>query len=134
MSQSLWESEVVVDQQLEQVEQPEPPPLPEQQPVPEPHPERPAKKEAAEPEVLALSAGDFSALEERVQRTVNLVKQERQARTEAEERAAKAEAKLLEQMPLVDRLQSEVKTLRSERDLVLQRVERLLAQLDVLEL
>ena len=39
---------------------------------------------------LALSADDFSALEERVVRAVELVKRERQARTAAEERAAKA--------------------------------------------
>jgi hypothetical protein len=88
---------------------------------------------AAEPETLALSADDFSALEERILRAVNLVKRERLARTEAEERAAQAEARLAEQLPMAESLQSEVNALRAERDQVRQRVERLLSQLDALE-
>jgi len=86
------------------------------------------------PEVLSLSVDEFGALEERVLRAVNLVKRERLARSEAEERAAQAEVNLHEQAPLVDRLQAEVHTLRTERDQVRQRVERLLTQLDALEL
>jgi hypothetical protein len=88
----------------------------------------------AEPASLALSADDFSALEERVVRAVELVKRERLARTTAEERAAKAETQLAEQGPLVDQMKQEIRSLRSERDLVRQRVERLLSQLDALEL
>ena len=87
-----------------------------------------------DPATLALSADDFSALEERIVRAVELVKRERQARTEAEERAAKAEAELESQAPLVSQLQQQVRTLRAERDHVRQRVERLLSQLDALEL
>jgi uncharacterized coiled-coil protein SlyX len=90
--------------------------------------------QTSEPETLALSSDDFSALEERVLRAVNLVKRERLARTEAEERAAQAEAKLAEQAPVADSLQNEVTALRTERDQVRQRVERLLSQLDALEL
>jgi hypothetical protein len=86
------------------------------------------------PEVLSLSVDEFGALEERVLRAVNLVKRERLARSEAEERAAQAEVHLRDQAPLVDRLQAEVHTLRTERDQVRQRVERLLTQLDALEL
>ncbi len=89
---------------------------------------------AAEPVALALSADDFSALEERIVRAVELVKRERQARIEAEERAARAEAQLGDQSPLIDQLKQEVRALRSERDHVRQRVERLLSQLDALEL
>ena len=89
---------------------------------------------AAKPVTLALSADDFSALEERILRAVNLVKRERLARTAADERAAQAEAKLAEQAPLADQLQNEVAALRAERDQVRERVERLLSQLDVLEL
>jgi hypothetical protein len=77
---------------------------------------------------------DFSALEERILRAVNLVKWERQARSTAEERASAAEAQLREQAPLTEGLQREVSALRGERDQVRQRVERLLAQLDALEL
>jgi hypothetical protein len=83
---------------------------------------------------IALSADDFSALEERILRAVNLVKRERQVRAEAEERAAKAEAQLHEQFPLIENLQKELSALRGERDHVRQRVDRLLAQLDALEL
>jgi hypothetical protein len=83
---------------------------------------------------LALSADDFSALEERVVRAVELVKRERLARTAADERAAKAEEQLAEQGPLVDQMKQEIRSLRTERDQVRQRVERLLSQLDALEL
>jgi chromosome segregation ATPase len=81
-----------------------------------------------------LSVDEFSELEERVLRTVSLVKQERQARAAAEERANAAEAVISKHTPLVDRLQAEIQTLRTERGHVRQRVEKLLAQLDALEL
>jgi len=87
-----------------------------------------------EPVALAVSADDFSALEERIVRAVNLVKRARAAHAAAEERAAQAEVRLREQAPLVEQLQQEVNALRAERDQVRQRVERLLAQLDALEL
>ena len=77
---------------------------------------------------------EFSALEERILRAVNLVKLERQARSTAEERASPAEVELREQAPLAERLQQEISTLREERNQVRQRVERILAQLDALEL
>jgi hypothetical protein len=135
--QSLWESEVLVEQfyqgtDAESLQAFEPAAVPEGTKFVETEQREP---ESAPPaEVLALSVDDFSALEERVLRTVSLVKQERAARTEAEHRAAHAEARLLEQEPLADRLQSEVQSLRVERDHVRQRVERLLSQLDSLEL
>lgn len=87
-----------------------------------------------EASTVTLSVDEFSALEERVLRTVNLVKWERQARATAEERAAKAELELREQAPLVEKLQKEITTLREERTQVRQRVERILSQLDALEL
>jgi chromosome segregation ATPase len=83
---------------------------------------------------LTLSVDEFSALEERIQRTVNLVKQERQARAAAEERANAAEAQISQHAPLLERLETEIQTLRTERGHVRQRVEKLLAQLDALEL
>jgi septal ring factor EnvC (AmiA/AmiB activator) len=82
---------------------------------------------------LALSSSDFSALEERVARTVQLVKTERQARTAAEQRAESLDARLSEQQTVVKSLQEEVRALNAERDQVRQRVERLLSQLDALE-
>lgn len=97
--------------------------------------EHEAKSEATEhaPAALALSVDEFAALEERVLRAVNLVKRERVARTSAEEQATQAEAKLAEQSLRAEQLQGEVNTLRAERDHVRQRVERLLSQLDALE-
>jgi hypothetical protein len=50
------------------------------------------------------------------------------------ERVALADTKLREQAALTEQLQKEVSTMRAERDHVRQRVERLLAQLDALEL
>ena len=100
----------------------------------EPQTEQLTMGSSAEPAALALSANDFSALEERILRTIELVKRERQARTAAEERAAKADGQLTEQAQVVDQLNQEVRSLRAERDQVRQRVERLLSQLDSLEL
>jgi hypothetical protein len=119
MSESLWNSEVM--EEAERNESAE-------ETVAEP-----AAEPAVETSSVSMSVDEFSALEERIVRTVNLVKQERQARADAEERASSLEAKLREQAPLTDRLQAEVSALRGERDHVRQRVEKLLAQLDTLE-
>ena len=105
-----------------------------------------------------LTMDDFTALEERVLRAVGLVRRERQARIAAEERAAllelnakeqeananRQEAKIGELVSeiaqlqndgtVADQLQQEVDSLRAEREQVRQRVERLLGQLDALEL
>jgi hypothetical protein len=100
----------------------------------EAQPQQQLDEPKAESGALALSVDDFSALEERVLRAVNLVKQERLARAAADQRAAQAETQLREQSPLVAQLQMELDALRAERDHVRQRVEKLLLQLDSLEL
>jgi septal ring factor EnvC (AmiA/AmiB activator) len=82
---------------------------------------------------LAMSSSDFSALEERIARTIVLVKSERNARAAADQRAETLEGQLGEQLNLVKSLQDEVRALNAERDQVRQRVERLLSQLDALE-
>jgi FtsZ-binding cell division protein ZapB len=120
MTESFWESEVVEEKQPEQ---------PTAQPA-----EQSAGESAGESSSLALSVDEFSALEERVLRAVDLVKRERQERAAAEERANKVEAQLREQEPVAEKLQKEVEGLRTERDQVRKRIERLLAQLDALEL
>lgn len=84
--------------------------------------------------VLTVSANDFSALEERVLRAVEVVRRERHARVAAEERAAQAESGIREHAGQLEQLEKEVSALRSERDHVRERVERLLGQLDALEL
>ena len=83
---------------------------------------------------LAVSADDFSALEERILRTVELVKHERSVRAAAEDRAGKAEAQLREEKDLTEQLHKDLDALRAERDHVRKRVERLLTQLDAIEL
>ena len=104
---------------------------------------------------IVVSVDEFAALEERVLRAVQLVKQERHARNEAEAiaaaaesiaaeseaaaaeakaRLAQVESELHEKAPLLEGLQTEIKTLKAERDHVRDRVERLLQQLDALEL
>lgn len=102
--------------------------------VQEPQPEPERHEPAVEPGTLTLSATDFSALEVRIIRAVDLVRKERQARLAAEERAAHAEAQLREQSPVVEQLEKELQVLRAEREHVRERVERLLGQLDALEL
>lgn len=93
-------------------------------------------QQGVEPETAALtvSADDFAALEERVLRAVNLVKQERQARAAAESQAAQAEAQLREQTSLVEQLKKDLSELKGEREQVRRRVDKLLAQFDALEL
>jgi hypothetical protein len=83
---------------------------------------------------LALSSADFSALEERVARAIGVLKTERQARAAAEQRANDLEAQLSEQRDQAKLLQEEIRSLNLERDQVRQRVEKLLSQLDSLEL
>jgi molecular chaperone GrpE (heat shock protein) len=124
MSQSLWESEAAENAQPEEhtVEA-----------VGESAGESTAEL-AASSAAQALSVDEFSALEERILRTVDLVKRERLTRSAAEERANAAEAQLREQMPLAENLQKAVSALHAEREQVRQRVERLLSQLDALEL
>jgi chromosome segregation ATPase len=161
MPESFWEQGVAVEAQ------------PESEPK-EPHTESGS---------LAVSADDFSALEERIMRAVEMVKRERGERaradaraaeaeerartaeeraTQAEERAGRneesvkqfeeriqsaearvtemaerarlAEAQLHEQIPVLEQLQTELKAHRTERDQVRQRVDRLLQQLDSLQM
>ncbi len=92
------------------------------------------RNRAREPAALAFSADEFAAIEERVLRAVEVLKRERQARAAAEERAAQAESQLHEHGAQHERLEREVKQLRAERDHVRERVDKLLKQLDALEL
>jgi len=118
MLHSFWDSDAVEGAPHEEQLQPE---------------ERP-QDAGAEPGTLAVSADEFSGLEDRILRAVQLVKRERAARVAAEERAAQAEAQLREQAPKTEELEQELNALRAEHDHVRERVERLLAQLDALEL
>ena len=98
------------------------------------HRDEHAGNQNGEPSTVALSVDDFSSLEERILRAVNLVKRERLARSAAEQRATEAETRLQENTAASEELQKEVNALRAERDHIRQRVEKLLSQLDALEL
>jgi len=87
----------------------------------------------------SISADEFQALEQKVLRTVELIKAEREAReTEHKARvAAETElAKLRAQMEAhgsrASVVEEELATLRSERAAVRERVEKMLKQLDEL--
>jgi len=132
----LWES--AVEEQAE-VEMEEDPDVQESEAMDaemqEAEVKAPAVEQAAKhPAALTVSVDDFAALEERVLRAVTLVKQERQARLAAEERAAGAESGLREQTLSLEKMAAELAALKTERDQVRQRVERLLQQLDTLEI
>lgn len=79
---------------------------------------------------LTTNTDDFSALEERIVRAVEVVKQERAARAEAEQNAARAQSLLDAQTSLLEQAKEQLKTLEREREQVRQRVERLLKQID----
>jgi hypothetical protein len=83
---------------------------------------------------MALNANDFSALEERIDRTVEMVKCERQGRMATEERALQAEAALNDKVSRIEQMKMELSDLRVERNEMRTRTERLLAQLDATEL
>ena len=82
-----------------------------------------------EPE-LPLAADDFSALEQRVLRTVELLKTEREARATAEQRIAALEHKVQQLTAQSENAASQIETLEQEREVVRTRVERLLKHLD----
>jgi hypothetical protein len=79
---------------------------------------------------LNLTADDFNALEQRVLRTVELLKKEREARATAEQNATTLQQLLDEQSAQLTKVQDQVKAFEQERETVRQRVERLLNQLD----
>ena len=79
---------------------------------------------------LNVTADDFAALEQRVLRTVELLKKERDARATAEQNAATLQQLLDEQSAELSRVQEQVRAFEQERETVRQRVERLLHQMD----
>ncbi len=84
----------------------------------------------------AIHADDFQALEQRVLRAVELIRQEREARAAAEAEVADLRHQLEQQTESSEvraaELESELAQFRQERDTVRTRVEKLLGQLDAL--
>lgn len=79
---------------------------------------------------VAATVDDFSALEQRVLRAVELVKTERAAREQSEQHAVQLQSTLDAQAALLAQTQEQVRNLERERDQVRQRVEKMLQQLD----
>ncbi|MHB1700059.1 MAG: hypothetical protein ACYCSN_07945 [Acidobacteriaceae bacterium] len=84
----------------------------------------------------AMHTDDFQALEQRVLRAVELIRQEREARAAAEAEVADLRRQLELQTESAEgrtaELESELAQYRQERETVRTRVEKLLGQLDAL--
>jgi hypothetical protein len=77
-----------------------------------------------------ISVDEFQALEQKVLRAVEIIKQEREARAKAEAEASSLREQLEFQTLLATEAQTTVTTLTKERDGVRQRVEKMLQQMD----
>ena len=80
----------------------------------------------------AHSALDFRSLEEKVLRTIELLKAARDAKASAERDAARLREQLSEREEEVDTLRKELVGLRREREEVRIRVEKMLGQIEAL--
>lgn len=79
-----------------------------------------------------VSADDFHSLEEKVYRTIELLKAARDAKAAAERDAARLREQLELREEETDSLRSDVMALRREREEVRTRVEKMLRQIDEL--
>ncbi len=80
----------------------------------------------------AVSVDEFQALEQKVMRTVELIKKEREARAAAEAQLAELKQQLSEHSSASSSAQAEVDALLRERESVRLRVEKMLQQMDEL--
>ena len=93
------------------------------------------RRQAADMGSAAISVDEFQALEQKVLRAVELIKKEREARAAAEAETAAAQvqvAELREKLASAGTAQAEVDSLLREREVVRQRVEKMLSQMDEL--
>ena len=79
-----------------------------------------------------VSADDFHALEEKVYRTIELLKSAREAKAAAERDVSRLREQLELREEEIESLRSEVLGLRREREEVRTRVEKMLRQIDEL--
>ena len=79
-----------------------------------------------------ISIDEFLALEQKVQRAVEIVKREREARTAAEAEVASLREQLAAQQTAASANETELSTLNKEREAVRLRVEKMLQQMDEL--
>ncbi len=77
-----------------------------------------------------MTIDEFQALEQKVLRAVDIVRQERQARAAAEAQVAGLREQLAAQTGLAEESASIVKMLETERGDIRKRVEKMLSQMD----
>ena len=87
---------------------------------------------ALQEEAEQVSADDFHALEEKVFRTIELLKSAREAKAAAERDAGRLRQQLEDREEQFEALRSEVVALRKEREEVRTRIEKMLRQIDAL--
>ena len=79
-----------------------------------------------------ISADEFHALEEKVYRTIELLKTAREGKAAAERDAARLRQQLEDREEEVETIRNQIVGLRKEREDVRGRVEKMLKQIDVL--
>ncbi len=79
-----------------------------------------------------ISVDEFQALEQKVLRAVEIIKQERESRAKAEAVIASLKEQLEFQTLVAQEAQAAVTTLSKDRETVKQRVEKMLQQMDEL--
>ena len=77
-----------------------------------------------------ISADDFHALEEKIYKTIELLKSAREAKAIAERDATRFREQLEEREEQIEVLKGQVVSLRREREEVRGRVEKILKQID----
>jgi chromosome segregation ATPase len=82
--------------------------------------------------VSASSNADFKSLEEKILRTIELLKSAREAKAAAERDASRLRQQLQEREAEIDTLRQEMVGLRREREEVRTRVEKMLDQIEAL--
>jgi len=83
---------------------------------------------------VAPSTADFKSLEEKVLRTIELLKSAREAKAVAERDTARLREQLSEREDELDSMRQELVILRREREEVRTRVEKMLGQIESLAL
>lgn len=79
---------------------------------------------------VAVPADDFQALEEKIYRTIEMLKQAREAKAVAERTAARLREQLDSRDDQAQSLRAEVVALRREREEIRTRVEKMLKQIE----
>lgn len=85
---------------------------------------------AVEEAMTEIPASDFAQLEEKIVKTIELVKAARTAQAAAERDAGRLREQLEQSQEEIDRLRTELIGLRRDREEARGRVERLIRQID----